>query len=495
MVLFSPAMTIFRWAVFDSTVFECHAVPTELRKRDSMESQNNRTSYPNIDTFELTSEYVSFLEQFNPNIQENIVSAFNNEMARNHRRKNFIKTVHNLDTILLSLDNTKIELSKLTLEWLPDFKVINLGVNLCKLCLDIDFKLDDLPVSGNYEVNNVALQNVLPVSSNGAITVVYTDVTVKGRVGLLIQGDSFVPENYDVDYTWNSEVSVSYFINRDTKVEAKVTRPTDDQIIAKTIWTQLKEVLTTILKDQLKGVVVEYSVQESLADEDEKLRQLAQSQLTKANGLFDTLLCAAKDYLVAKDLRTIETPPFEVLYRGKLSSTETGLFESGNGYIKDLSTLSRLSDLSLFEDERQLLVYGTLGMREFKHGYDSFKTKFEDNDLTGSLKAQVRGTEIFVKLSFEKSEESPQKTKVEKIETRLLRDTAIDTSGLGSLSWLIPTTQSWVLGHLRSTSMDILLKQIEAAFSYAIEAEMKKTTTTGSDGDNSRLFWKNIFSK
>ncbi|KAH1025470.1 hypothetical protein HUJ05_010192 [Dendroctonus ponderosae] len=28
-----PAMTIFRWAVFDSTVFECHAVPTELRKR------------------------------------------------------------------------------------------------------------------------------------------------------------------------------------------------------------------------------------------------------------------------------------------------------------------------------------------------------------------------------------------------------------------------------------------------------------------------------
>lgn len=39
-------------------------------------------------------------------------------------------------------------------------------------------------------------------------SVVYTDVTVKGRVGLLIQGDSFVPENYDVDYTWNSEVSV-----------------------------------------------------------------------------------------------------------------------------------------------------------------------------------------------------------------------------------------------------------------------------------------------
>lgn len=34
--------------------------------------------------------------------------------------------------------------------------------------------------------------------------------------------------------------------------------------------------------------------------------------------------------------------------------------------LQDLSTLSRLTDLSLFEDERQLLVYGTLSMREFK---------------------------------------------------------------------------------------------------------------------------------
>lgn len=45
-----------------------------------------------------------------------------------------------------------------------------------------------------------------------------------------------------------------------------------EQIIAKTIWLQAKEILTTILKEQLKAVVVEYSVQESLADEDEKLR-------------------------------------------------------------------------------------------------------------------------------------------------------------------------------------------------------------------------------
>ncbi|CAG9773823.1 unnamed protein product [Ceutorhynchus assimilis] len=449
-----------------------------------------------VKAIDLPQDYVQLIEQFNPAIQENIVSAFNNAMARNHRRKNFIKTVHSLDAILISLDNTKIELSDLKLQWLPDFKVINLSVDLCKLCLDIDFKLGDLTVAGNYEANNVRLQRVLPVSSNGNLSVNFTDVAVKGRVGLLIQGDSFMPENYDVNYAWEkTEVSVSYFVDKETKVENKITIAEGEQVIAEAIWHQLREILTTILKEQLKCVVVEYSVQESLADEDEKLRELARYHAAKANGLFDALLCAAKDYLVVKDQRMIETPSFETIFRGKVTSTETGLFESGTGYVKDLSTLSRLSDLSLFEDERQLLVYGTLGLREFKHGYDSFKTKFDGNELTGSLRAQIYATEIFVKFSFEKNQENPHKTKLEKIETRLLSDIETDSSGLGSLSWLIPKTQSWVMGYLRSTAMGVLLKTIGEAFNHVIEEELRKTQKNDIEGEKSRLFWRSIFSK
>lgn len=443
---------------------------------------------------ELSGDYAELVKQCTPVFQENIVSAFNNEMARNHRRKNFIKTTHNLDTILLSLDNTKIELSDLKLPWLPDFKVVNLSVNLLKLCIDIHFKLGDLKVSGNYVVNNVALQNVLPVSSNGTISVNFSDVSVQGRVGLLIRGDSFMPENYDVDYTWGeSEVTVNYFVNKETQVENTITRPAGEQVLAEKIWLQLKEVLTITLREQLKSVVVEYSVTESLADEDAKLRQLATYQSSKANGLFDTLLCAAKDHLVAKNYRIIETPSFDVIYKGKLSSTEQGIFKSGNGFIRDLSSLSRLTDLSLFEDENELLVYGTLGIRDFKHGYEKFTTKYEDNELTGSIKAQIYASEIFVKLSFEKNEENPQKTKVEKIETRLLSDIETDTSGLGSLSWLIPKTQSWVMGHLRSNSMEVLLKYIEEAFNFAIEEELRKNQDNDIDSEKNRLFWSSMF--
>lgn len=50
-----------------------------------------------------------------------------------------------------------------------------------------------------------------------------------------------------------------------------------------------------------------------------------------------------------------------------------------------------------------------------------------------------------------------------------------DTSGLGSLSWLIPKAQCWTIGHLRSTGMNVLLKQIEEAFNYAINNDLRKS--------------------
>ncbi|XP_030764200.1 uncharacterized protein LOC115888569 isoform X2 [Sitophilus oryzae] len=443
--------------------------------------------------YEISEDYLAFLEQCRPTIQENIVSAFNNEMARNHRRRNFIKTVHLLDSILLSVDNTKIELSDLKLPWLPDFKVINLTVNLVNLCLDIHFKLGDLNVNGNYEANNVTLQKQLPVSHNGDVSVNFSDVSVKGKVGLLIQGDSFVPKNYDIDYSW-TESEVKYFVGKDTQVESKITGPVGELVLADKIWLQLKEVLTSILHDQLVGVVVEYSVTESLADEDKTLRDYARYQVSKANGLFDTLLCSAKDYLVEKDYRRIATSPFQVIYRGKLTSTEQGIFQSGDGFITDLSTLSRLSDLSLFEDEHQFHVYGTLGLRDFKHGYEHFSTKFEDNELTGTINTQIYSNEIFIKLSFEKNAENVPKPKVEKIEVRLIKEAEVDTSGLGSLSWLIPKTHSWVVGHLRTNVMSNLLKYFEEAFSYAIEQELKKSQSGEPDNEKSKLFWTFLFS-
>ncbi|KAL1494049.1 hypothetical protein ABEB36_009712 [Hypothenemus hampei] len=444
----------------------------------------------------LSTTYTANLIEFHSTSEANFVYAFNNAMARKHRRKNFIKTIHDLHPVLLAIANTNIQLTNLQSSWLPDYKIQTFSINLPKLCLDIEFKIGDLTVTGNYETNNLKLRNVLPVTNTGTVTVNYLNAELKGRVGLLIEGDSFMPENFDVEYSKEkSEVIVSYYVDKDTKVENQVTAEQEEQIIADKIWIQLTEEITNILRETLREVIVEFSVEESLGNEDELLREYVVSQTRKANALFDVLLCSAKDHLVESKLQILETPGFEVLYKGKPSSTITGIFDSGRGLIKDLSSLSRLSDLSLFEDEHQLLVYGTLTIRDFRHDYENFSTTFDGNHLTGSLKAQIYELKIFVKLSFDRNEEKNGKAKVEKLEVRSLRGIHVDTSGLGSLSWLIPNTQSWLIGHLRATTLDILLKRIESVFSYATNNELKKSQAQYPEGENSRQFWRNIFSK
>lgn len=95
-------------------------------------------------------------------------------------------------------------------------------------------------------------------------------------------------------------------------------------------------------------------------------REHTRQQATKANRLLDSLLCSAKDYLVAKNSRSIETPSFSVVFKGKPTDLQRGSFSTKEGYIQDLSTLTRVQDMNLYEDGEKLVVYGYISLREFK---------------------------------------------------------------------------------------------------------------------------------
>lgn len=95
-------------------------------------------------------------------------------------------------------------------------------------------------------------------------------------------------------------------------------------------------------------------------------RGYAKEQASRANKLLDSLLCGAKDYLVAKELRTLKTPAFDVIYKGKVSGMQQGTFKTGDGFLQDLATLTRIQSFSLYEDKQKLTVYGGINLREFK---------------------------------------------------------------------------------------------------------------------------------
>ncbi|KAJ8972785.1 hypothetical protein NQ317_004468 [Molorchus minor] len=353
---------------------------------------------------EISSDFRQLLDGIKPGFEQNLIRAFRNEAVRNQQRANNKGYIHKLDNILLSQDDTKIELANLRFPWIPDFRIVSLSVDLAMLCLDVSFKLGNLRVEGDYEASNASLQSLLPVSNNGKIEVLLVDVTARGRVGLLVRGDSLVPENYDIQYE-PAETVVKYFISSENEIENKIVKQNGEYSIGEYVRTQLNDILTRLLHLQLAESVVEFSVTELLVDEDAQLRELAREHSQRANKLLDSLLWTAKDYLVAGNHRTIETPPFSVVYRGKLAGVYQGKFETGKGYIQDLSTLSRLQDLSLFEDKRKLVVYGSLGLRDMKHGYDHYTSEFEETEIEGSIKTAVYRNKIFVKLSVVKEGE------------------------------------------------------------------------------------------
>ncbi|VEN37568.1 unnamed protein product, partial [Callosobruchus maculatus] len=165
---------------------------------------------------EISGDLKQLIKRITPGFEENLVRAFKNEGLRYQQSTNNNRNINKLDSVFISVDDTKIELANLKFPWTPDFRIIKLSADLSMLCLDVAFKLGDLRTEGDYEATNMTLQRLLPITSNGRIETTFRDVVIRGKVGLLIEGDSFVPENYDIEYE-STETSISvrcsFFLN------------------------------------------------------------------------------------------------------------------------------------------------------------------------------------------------------------------------------------------------------------------------------------------
>jgi hypothetical protein len=417
---------------------------------------------------ELPSEMKQLLIEVAPNFDENLKRAFRNEAVRLQRKQNTNRHVHHLDDVLMSVDDTKIELRNLKFRWIPDFRIGDMSCDLPMSCLDLSLNLGNLRIEGEYEANNTTLRRWLPVSHVGRIVIGFSNVKANGKVGLLLKQDSFVPQNYDIKYEpTDVVVRVSYHVDGDNEVENEITNSDIEATLGKTVWVQLTEILSNLLHKQLGEVVVEFSVTELLMDRDEEYREYIREQASRANKLLDSLLCSAKDYLVAKPLRTVATPPFDVVFKGKVSGVQQGTFSTGEGFLQDLATLTRLHSFSLYEDKNKLTIYGGISLRDFKHGYEDYQGEYEETKVNGSIRGAVYKNQIFVKITVKKEGERCS-TQLDSVQVTAVKDIDIDISGLASLSWLTTKLKSWVIGHLRQKALPVLEAYVRESLVHAI---------------------------
>ncbi|KAF5277181.1 hypothetical protein FQR65_LT03887 [Abscondita terminalis] len=280
-------------------------------------------------------------------LSNNWVVAFRNEGVRRQNYKEEKEILHALDDVLFSVGDNIIELKNLNLTRSPDFRITSLSVNFPMSTLSISMNLGNLTIEGDYEVNNTTLQQFLPLTHPGKIEVTLHNVVAVGKIGLFIKEDSFVAEHYDINYTpFYVTVIVSHKEEKsESRTENIINKEKIDETIAITFWSELKATITNLLHAQLQTVIVEESVSELLAESDVELR---------------------KGRIVAESARLLKTPRLDVLFKGRHPSQQQGSLEANEGYIQDLSTLSRTNDVSFYENEQEVIIYGSLNLREFK---------------------------------------------------------------------------------------------------------------------------------
>ncbi|KAF2902678.1 hypothetical protein ILUMI_03507 [Ignelater luminosus] len=141
------------------------------------------------------------------------------------------------------------------------------------LTLTMTLNLGNLRVEGEYQANNKTLQKLLPITHTGKIAVTLENVFATGRVGLFIREDSFVAEHYDLEYK-PEDITVTVTYQEDDSgipVVNEITGRKIEDTLANTFWPELTDTITNLLHRQLGAVIVEDSVTELLADNDEEL--------------------------------------------------------------------------------------------------------------------------------------------------------------------------------------------------------------------------------
>ncbi|XP_076262263.1 uncharacterized protein LOC143197599 isoform X2 [Rhynchophorus ferrugineus] len=407
-------------------------------------------NYGNISN--LSQSYKQLLGEFTPTLQENFKDRFQNEMERTERRKEFIQTVHPLDPITVNDGDVKIVCTDLKLPWIPVFLPSKFELDLPNLSIAVQFSPFDLQVVGNCFDNNLAH----PASD---IKINVSDVTIEGNIGLVIISDSFVPEFLDVKCNYG-----------DLKVP-KMEFATSSGDLAEKIWPQVKRIVLSKLHDHLYPIIIDFSVMESLADEEAELRSYGENRGKLASEVLGGLLKNANEYLNDKSKQSISTPSLEVSCRGQ-NNMDNCVFRFSSGEFKEFSDLATASGPMIYEVDERVVILATLNIQKFKHTFEDIVIEFNNNHLNDRTTIQVYKSNIFMKLSFEKSDQQLSTLKLEEMEVRKISDIEIDSSPLDSVEFadsLRPIRDYWVTGYLRSGMEQIILNILTEAFGAALE--------------------------
>ncbi|XP_046423411.1 uncharacterized protein LOC124181162 isoform X1 [Neodiprion fabricii] len=407
-------------------------------------------------------------------IETMITRSFTNAAVRRSIWSNAPAKQHPLKDVFFTVKgDTHVELTNLKLLREPDFRFTSVTARFEFLFLAAEIDVGDLEVSGEFFVQNTALNAFLPLTTSGQISIIFKNVKAKGSIGVYPIEDCFLTNNsYAIEYKPEKVLIKTTYRDSEGEISGQLDRDELSDTLGAHLWMDLTSRLNHLLKMELDEVIVELSACDLLQGESDLVDAITEHSKAVnvvTNDIFDKILANANNRINELKVSTIPTPDIDASFTKKLAGVvTTGRFTARNGIFQNLATISRKGNVSIAVEDGNIVIFGTVGLAELKISYDHYEAKLMDVGPTGAIQTTVGRNEALFKFVLDKKDQDV-KIRLADFKITNISDVEAHVTGLGGLNWLASKISSWMASTLRWKVAPVIEARVKENINKVLE--------------------------
>lgn len=339
----------------------------------------------------------------------------------------------NLDVNDISL----VHLTNLQLRSSP-FHMTSVEPDLRRMSLNLHGNIDTLEVTGNYTIsieimNHTSMAQV--TSRTGSLNLTFQNLDISGLIGLNFNDDNLHVHTVSLLYRPNVVVLTVFYIDEQgnpqmTEERRKSVRGT----VEDTIYTDLAKRMNLLIREEMNKILGNITISELMGNDTENeinFKASSNTRMGNINDFIDYILNLTKQNLTDE----IAIPDFEKSFEKNMVFLRIrGCFKAKDGWLKNLKTLHRTSDVTMKQTNNTIQVQATMRMRTLEFGYGRYAAKLLRVGPSGRVTATVGRNSMSFRARLEYTDDCT--VTLEEFRVRDLQDVKLRLTGLYPFNWI-----------------------------------------------------------
>ncbi|XP_049694036.2 uncharacterized protein LOC110372846 isoform X2 [Helicoverpa armigera] len=423
-------------------------------------------------------ELDDLLTKVQPNLQDVIKRSFTNVALQQTKNGEQIKPDTLGDTSYFA-KNTQVNLSRLELVKPPTFHMQSVSLDLKSMSLTLRCSLGEVNVKGLYSAFNENLYNLIPVMAEGHVLSVHCSVK-DVRVGLVLEDDAFSFINPDIDFThdevlvklsWPSPQRTGGYEFATTEQLAKHI---DDLPLTAAVSLPLYALLREKLQRHLALVLRQATSVSEVMCCNPSLMEAYSGMIAclsqNGNKVIDMILINMRRTLLQSCREVLQLPPIHATFMHKIGSLSfIGKFETDTGWVKNLATINRISDVSVTRpDPMKTSFHVTLRIKDLQIGYDEYRIRAMGVSCGGRATAALQRHSLHLALTLGLARWEPY-AQLDHLTIQNLDCADLHVTGLGPLNGASNLVCAWLRGAATALAAPAVSAQVQHELHTALQ--------------------------